>query len=82
MSDASTRAAAAKRLMDDPLLIEALANIRAAAINSWVGTATNQAEAREFAWLTVKVVDRIEAELQSVIDNGAIAAARVQRPVR
>jgi hypothetical protein len=37
---------------------------------------------REFAWLTVKVVNRIETELQSIIDNGAIAARRVQAPVR
>lgn len=82
MSDAAARAAAAKRLMDDPLLIEALGNIRGAAIKAWEGTATTDTTAREFAWLTVKVVNRIEAELQSIIDNGAIAAKRVQAPVR
>lgn len=82
MSDAAARAGAAKRLIDDPLLIEALANIRKAAIGAWEATSTEQAAAREFAWLTVKVVNRIEAELQAVIDNGAIAAARIQAPVR
>lgn len=82
MSDAEARAAAARRLKDDPLLVEALANIRFAAIKAWEGTNTTQTEAREFAWLTVKVVNRIEAELQSIIDNGQIAAARVQAPVR
>jgi hypothetical protein len=76
------RAANAKRLLDDPLLTEALANIRHAAIKAWESTATDQEKQREFAWLTVKVVNRIEAELQSVIDNGLIAAARVQAPVR
>jgi hypothetical protein len=82
MSDAATRAANAQRLMDDPLLIEALANIRQAAIKAWQATPVADQQAREFAWLTVKVVGRIEAELQSIVDNGKIAAARVQAPVR
>lgn len=82
MTDATARAAHAQRLMDDPMLMEALANIRAAAINAWQSTATGDAPAREFAWLTVKVVNRIETELQSIIDNGIIVAARVQAPVR
>ena len=82
VSDAAARAAQAKRLMEDPLLVEALANIRAGAIAAWESTKTDQADAREVAWLTVKVVGRIEAELQSIIDNGAIAAMRVQAPVR
>ena len=82
MSDTQARAAAAQRLMDDPMLTEALANIRLAATNAWQSTATADTQAREFAWLTVKVVNRIEAELQSVIDNGLIAARRVQSPVR
>jgi hypothetical protein len=76
------RAAAAQRLMDDPLLIEALGNIRAAAIQAWEQTSIDKEQEREIAWLTVKVVRRIEAELQSIIDNGKIAAARVQAPLR
>lgn len=82
MSDAAARAAQAKRLMEDPMLVEALANIRLAAIKAWEATKIDQSEAREFAWLTVKVVGRIEGELQNIIDNGAITAARVQVPVR
>lgn len=82
MSDAAARAAAAKRLREDPLLIEALGNIRNTAIAAWEATKTDQTDQREIAWLTVKVVGRIEAELQSIIDNGAIAAKRVQAPVR
>ena len=82
MTDIAARAARAKALAEDPMLVEALANIRHAAIKAWTGTATADSNAREFAWLTVKVVDRIEAELQSIIDGGKIAAARVQAPVR
>lgn len=82
MSEAQARAAAAQRLMDDPLLTEALANIRHTAIKAWESTGTADGQAREFAWLTVKVVNRIEAELQSIIDEGKIAAARIQSPLR
>jgi hypothetical protein len=81
MSNDTARATAAKRLMDDPMLIEALGNIRGAAIKAWEQTSLANQQEREFAWLTVKVVNRIEAELQSIIDNGKIAAARVQRPL-
>lgn len=80
--DKGARASHAKRLMDDPILVEALANIRHAAITAWEATNTAQTDQREFAWLTVKVVNRIEAELQSIMDDGLIAAKRVQNPVR
>lgn len=82
MSNAAARASQAQRLMDDPLLVEALGNIRSAAIKAWEGTPVADQQSREIAWLTVKVVGRIEAELQSIIDNGAIAARRVQAPLR
>lgn len=82
MSDKAARAANAKRLIDDPILIEALANIRLAAIRAWEQTSIDKEREREVAWLTVKLVNRIEAELQSIIDDGIIAAARVQAPIR
>jgi hypothetical protein len=82
VSDAEARAAHAERLANDPMLVEALANIRGAAIRAWESTSIDKQQDREFAWLTVKVVNRIEAELQSIIDEGKIAARRVQNPVR
>lgn len=82
MTDAIGRAEHAKRLADDPMMIEALGNIRGAAIRAWESTAIADAKEREVAWLTVKVVNRIEAELQSIIDGGKIAAHRIQNPVR
>lgn len=64
------------------MLKEAFGNIRAAAVETWQATKVDDTQAREVAWLTVKVLARIEGELQSIIDNGAIAARRVQAPVR
>ena len=82
MSDVAARAAGAARLLDDPLLVEALGNIRGAAIKAWESTSIDKSQEREVAWLTVKIVNRIEAELQSIITDGKIAASRVQAPVR
>lgn len=82
MSDVQARAAAAQRLLDDPLLVEALDNIRAAAITAWESTPIDKQQEREVAWLTVKIVNRFKAELGSIITDGKIAASRVQAPVR
>ena len=82
MSNVEARAAAAKRLLEDPILVEALGNIRGAAIKAWESTGIDKQQDREVAWLTVKVVNRIEAELENIITDGMIAAKRVQHPVR
>lgn len=82
MTDPEARAAAAKQLLDHPLLIEAFANVRAAAIDAWTETGALDAPKREIAWLTVKVVDRVRGELEAIVTNGKIAARRVQAPVR
>ncbi len=80
--EAQVRAAHAKQLADDPMLVETFENVRRAAIQAWQSTKADDVASRETAWLTVKVVNRIEAELQIIIENGQIAAARVQAPVR
>jgi hypothetical protein len=80
MSD--PRAEHAKRLLDDPLLQEALSSIRDEAIKAWEATAARDTEAREIAWLTIKVMERFKRALNSMIDDGKIAAARTQIPLR
>lgn len=76
------RAEHAARLLADEVLQEAFANVREAAIEVWTRTKADDVQARETAWLTVKVLGRIEAELDTIVTNGKIAAARVQNPVR
>lgn len=80
--DAQIRASHAQRLLDDPILMQALADIRSTAIAKWESTSPDKADEREWAWMTVKNINRIEQELKSVIDDGKIAAARVQAPLR
>jgi hypothetical protein len=82
VSDTAARAAGAQRLLADPLLKEAFQTIRDEAIRSWENTPARDTDAREIAWLTVKVLGRIEGVLQSAVDDGRIAAARTQAPLR
>lgn len=82
MSDVEARAEHAKRLLADDTLREAFDNVRVAAIEVWSRTAAADVQQREIAWMTVKVLDRIRAELESIVNNGKIAAARVQNPLR
>lgn len=76
------RAAHAKQLIEDELLQEIFTDIRDAAIKSWISTNTDGADKREIAWLTVKILDRIQTELQTMVDSGHIAASRIQAPLR
>jgi hypothetical protein len=82
LSDVEIRATHAQQLLDDPLLAEVFSGIRQAAVDAWVGTASGNTEARELAWVTVKVIDRIKAEFESMVENGLIAASRIQAPLR
>lgn len=80
MSDAAARAAHAKRLLDDPLLIEMLDEIEKAAIQAWGATGMAQAEDRERAWHSYKAAQRVRLVLQGVVDNGLIEARRAVAP--
>lgn len=83
MSDIEARARNAAALKDNPLLQEVIAEVRAQAVQAWLSTPAQDGErARELAWVTHKVVDRIEAVIQGAIDDQRVAAARVTAPLR
>lgn len=79
MSDDVARATQAKRLLDDPLLIEVLDKIEQAAIDGWASTAMDAVEHREMAYQSLKASRRIRETLKGVVDNGLVAASRAVR---
>jgi hypothetical protein len=81
MSDAETRAAHAKYLLEDELLTEVLDEIEKAAVSAWLSTGVGMEAEREFAFHAAKAVGRIRETLKSIIDNGLIAANRAVRPL-
>jgi len=79
MSDSQVKAAAAKRLLDDPLLTEVLDQIEAAAFNAWRTTKMDDAASREIAYHALKASERVRNALKGIVDNGLIEANRIVR---
>lgn len=83
MSDTESRAANAAALKENPLLAEIIEQVKREAVTAWLSTAAQEGkEAREFAWLLHKAVNRIESVIQGAIDDGIIAAKRATAPLR
>ncbi len=79
MSDPQARAIQAKRLLDDPLLIEVLDAIEAKAIEAWASTSMEAFEHREMAYHSLKASRRVRDTLKGVVDNGLVEASRAIR---
>ncbi len=74
--NAEFRAAAATRLLDDPILTEVLDAIEAQAILVWRQTGQAQHAEREIAWQSLMASERVRATLQGMVDDGLIEARR------
>lgn len=82
----------AKRVLEDPVVKEALSAIRQEIIEQWSATPARDAEGREWVWRHYKVAERFEAMLRGYIETGRIEdmrntekesfAARVKRGIR
>ena len=68
MTDGIQKGDHAKRLLEDPLLTEALDNIEEATINMWKDTVDSKA--RNELWFTLKGLERFKTQLQSLIEDG------------
>lgn len=74
--DATTeidRAARAKRLLEDPLFVEAADTVRNALVDRWRTSPVRDAEGRETAFLMLRMLDEVVSHLASVISTGEMA---------
>lgn len=79
--DSEQRALRAKQLKDDAIFREVMDGLRNAAITAWTQTKTEEAKQRDFSWLMVKTLDRIDAYLDGIIAEQVITArATVRAP--
>ncbi len=81
MSDAVARAEHAKRLMGDPMLLEAFASVVSEAMNDWANTPPSAVETREGLWRVVQTVHRVKNTLTNHIISGQKAADQITSPV-
>lgn len=69
----------AKRLMEDPLLQEGFANIEAALIKAWKGSAADETLRREDAWRSLKLLEKLRTGLVVAMSDGQKAGAELLR---
>jgi hypothetical protein len=63
----------AKRLLTDPLFVEAFEVLEKNLLNSWSVSGVNEIEAREQIWLSLRLLDRIRLHLTSIVETGDMA---------
>ena len=63
----------ANRLLNDPLYNEAFELLAENIHNTWISTSIDEVEAREQAWLSLRLLERIRLHLTSIIETGEMA---------
>lgn len=73
--EAARRGEEARQLLEHPLLAEAFQTIRNEVIEKWQSSPARDVEGREKLWLTLRLLNRLEGQLQSVVETGKVARA-------
>ena len=60
----------ARSLIDDPLLNEAFDTLKEDLMNRWNHSGSTDLEARESIWLAMRLLDKIHAHIQSIVETG------------
>ena len=60
----------AKSLLNDPLFNEAFNAIKEDLMNRWNVSRSTEVEARESIWLAMRLLDRINAHIKSIVETG------------
>ena len=63
----------AKRLLTDPLFVEAFELLEKNLLNSWSSSGVNEIDTREQIWLSLRLLERIRLHLTSIIETGDMA---------
>jgi phosphomevalonate kinase len=63
----------AKILIDDPLLNESFDVLREDLMNRWIHSGSTDLEARESIWLAIRLLERIEGHIKSIVETGHMA---------
>lgn len=76
------RATQAQRLLADPLLIEAFAELEKAYIEHWRNTHIDDARGRENVFIAVNVVGKVRDHFAHIIANGKLASVDLSELAR
>ena len=79
LHDALSRGGRARQLLDDELLSEAFKTLEEAYIAAWRITAVDRMADRENLFLAVNIIGKVKDHLASIVSNGIIAQAELNR---
>ena len=63
----------ARSLIDDPLLNEAFDVLKEDLMNRWAYSGSTDLEARESIWLAIRLLDKIDSHIKSIVETGHMA---------
>ena len=72
-----TRGVRARELLDNELVQEALATLKAEYLKAWEASPARDAEGRERLWVMVKLVEKFRGHLEQVFEAGKLADAQL-----
>lgn len=75
---ANNRAEAAKRIITDPLVVEALKTIEDGITEAWKAMPERDVEGREYLHRLLQVKRRFESIFEIVLSEGVLAAAQLR----
>jgi hypothetical protein len=73
-----SRGARARAIIEDEILVEALAAIEAELRADWEGSGPGDAAGREESYRMLRAAKAFRARLRQVIDDGSVAAAEIE----
>ena len=69
MSD-DFREGRAKALLENPLFKESFDVLKEDLLNRWSNSGSTELEARESIWLAMRLLDRLEGHIKSIVETG------------
>jgi len=75
----SRRGREARRLLAEPLLIEAFVAVETGLKEAWLATAESQERERECLWLMLKLLARVRAHFLAAVETGRLAERQLEQ---
>lgn len=72
------RAERARLILEDPLVVDALADIRAELLAAWQASPARDTEGREHLFRFFKVAEKFELSLKTHMETGALVSAHLR----
>ena len=68
--DVARRESEATLLLKNDLFVESFTVLKEDLMNRWTQSGSNELEARESIWLAMRLLDRIEGHIKSIVETG------------